>query len=612
MQPVLADEDLQESELYQTVYDQQLVGYGPQDNKLALNGCEERVVTIKQEIEIDNPEPTFNKVPTAQNKIQKLRKNQCSVCRKRLRSKGKFERHKQVHIKTTASLQENKGFETVFETLGQTLGVEFEQIEERQTPETSEIKPTKNEPHLQNNNYTGIEENTANGAKKKVREKKFPCDRCDRKCRDRYDLKKHLKIHSIVEASKKLQERKLVQCLECNRLFSDSTHLKQHSKVHSNTQTETDGKKTVNQEVNDANKSKNKLQSISTKVQCLECNRLFSDSAHLKQHSKIHSKTGTEINGTKIVLQEVNDANKSKNKQPGISMKLKKRKPSQCRECKRLFYDIYTLRRHIRRMHSKTQNRQHGKKCVLQEACNTTIPNSKSQSKSNKQKKRKPAQCLECKKWFRDNYNLKQHIIKIHSKAKTDTQRNKALFQEVSDTNELNSDLQDKSEKVQEIHPQCEKCGRTFSTISHLRQHSVVHLENHAKIKGKKSELDLEKTDSINPVNTISNSVVHSETQAKVQDKKTEHELRKAEDINQVNSISKSTSKKKYVPAQCPICKKSFRDKWKLKRHVDSSVHTKVLDSIKKAVACTMCEKSYESKHSLDRHMSAHHKEKMI
>ena len=612
MQPVLADEDLQESELYQAVYDQQLVGYMPQDDKLALNVCEERAVTIKQEIEMDNPELIFKKVPTAQNKIQKLRKNQCNVCRKRLRSKGKFERHKKVHIKTTASLQENEGFETEFETLGQTLGVEFEQIEERQTPETSEIKLTKNEPHLQNNNYTGKKENTATGAKKKLRVKKVPCDRCDRKFRNRYDLKKHLKIHSIVEASNKLQGRKFVQCLECKRRFSDSTHLKQHSKIHSNTQTETDGKKTVNQEVNDANKLKNKLQSISMKVQCLECNRLFSDSAHLKQHSKIHSKTETEIGGKKIVLQEVNDANNSKNKLQGLSMKLKKGKPSQCLECKRLFYDIYTLRRHIRRMHSKTPNRQHGKKCVLQEACNTTIPNSKSHSKSNKQKKRKPAQCLECKRWLRDSYDLKQHTSKIHSKAQIEIHGKKVLFQEANDTNELNSDLQDKSEKVQEIGPQCEKCGRTFRSISHFKQHSVVHLENHAKIKGKKSELDLEKTDSINPVNTISNSVVHSETQAKVQDKKTEHELQKAEDINQVNSISKSTSKKKYVPAQCPICKKVFRDKWKLKRHVDSSVHTKVLDNIKKAVACTMCEKSYESKHSLDRHMSAHHKEKMI
>ena len=515
LQPVLADEDLQESELYQTVYDEQLVGYMPQDDKLALNVCEERMVTIKHEIEIDNPELT------------------------------------------TASLQENEGYETVFETVGQTLGVEFEEIEERQTPETSEIKPTKNEPHLQNNNYTGIEENTANGAKKEVKEKKIPCDRCDRKFRDRFDLKKLLKIHSIVEASNKLQERKLVQCLECNRLFSDSTHLKQHSKVHSNTQTETDGKKTVNQEVNDANKSKIKLQSISMKVQCLECNRLFSDRAHLKQHSKIHSKTGTEINGKKIVLQEVNDANKSKNKQPGISMKLKKRKPSQCLECKRLFYDIYTLRRHIRRMHSKTQNRQHGKKCVLQEACNTTIPNSKSHSKSNKQKKRKPAQCLECKKWLRDNYNLKQHIIKIHSKAETDTHGRK-VFQEVSDTSELNSDLQDKSEKVQEIHPQCEKCGRTFSTIFHLRQHSVVHLENHTKIKGKKTQIELGKTANINPGKSISNSLVLSETQAKVQDEKTEQEFQKPESINPVNSTLKSTSKGRHIPAQCPICKKVF------------------------------------------------------
>lgn len=529
------------------MYDQQLVSFEYQDDRLALKRCEEKHVTDKPEIEIDNPELTLKKVPTAWNQIKRLEKNQCNVCRKKFQNKWNLERHQKSHIKTTSTLQENQGLEVVLETLGQTLGVDLGEIEEREIPETSEIKhKKKRKPALciecnrlfydiyklrrHNRRIHSKPQNKSvaieNCAKKKVREKKIPCNRCDRKFRDNYDLKKHLNnVHSIVGASIKLQERKLFQCLECERHFSDSSHLKQHSKIHSKTQTEIFGKKTVLQETN--------------------------------------------------ATKETNATHKLNNKLQSTSKKLKKPKPAQCLECKRLFYDIHTLRRHNRRKHSKPKIEIPGKKTVTQEAFNKTIPSSKSH---NKKKKRKPVQCLDCKRWFKDSSHLKQHC-RIHSKAQTEIHGKKEAVQEVHDTSEQNSNLLDTSTKFEgSKHVQCDKCERKFSDIAHLKQHSVIH----------------------------------SETKVKAQVKKTELELEKSEDIKPVDSISKSISKKKNDPALCNLCKKLFRDKWKLKRHLDSSVHAKVHAGIKKPVPCTVCEKSYESKNSLDRHMRAHHPEKMV
>ena len=623
------------------------------DNLEPTNECEEEFVPSKPILEIDNPELTFNKVLHAGGKVQELRKNQCSVCRKIFQNRGKLERHRKVHIKTLSILKENSSVDPVFETLGQT-SLTWNQTEDRQTHEINDKKVMKKEPHTKLKKFA-FKKDTANIAIKRIREKKFPCCWCDKRFRDNHDLKKHLQVHSVVGVYNKELGKKVFPCVECKKLLSDRGHLKQHSKIHFDKPGEISVKaKTVLQGTDSANNPSSKSHGSRKKlkrrgpVKCPECKKMFSAFRYLKQHCHIiHSKSPEEMFVKNAALTESKTENEITSESQNTSKKQSMRKPAQCFACKKVFTSSSNLKRHLNNVHLKARSEAHEQKIHLQESDRlrnkTTI---KPLISWKKKHRRTPVQCHECKKIFRDNFNLKVHTRKIHLKAQADTHSEKTLLQkdgmlqkdgasnrsnikllkgskitkenitmpcpvckkvfrhkhdlirhqnihfkaqmknqdknvkiEKSDnTKETNSNFQDSGKEVQHTeHAQCEKCGKVCSNASHLKQHSVVH----------------------------------TETQLNMEEKTTEKESQKNDKINAVNITSKSGSKKINIPAECPICKKMLSNKWKLQRHMNTSVHEKMNAKVNVGckVDCPMCEKSYESKNSLVRHMKNHHPE---
>ena len=236
------------------MYEPHVVGWVSQGDKPAPEGSEDILMKTEPQFKIDESGLVNKKAQTARKKKHRKNMYQCDECKKVFRDTWQRERHSAVHSVTKSQKPEDNSYQPV----DQPQILRLEPLEERPTPEMSEVKLMKNKPQLHKDN-AGMEKVKAKNIKKKIqRKKKSQCSECNKMFRDSFDLKRHSKVHFMTQTkvhgkkkerelpkidadltnskshgtSKKIPGRKAAQCEECKKMFRDTWKLRRHSTVH--------------------------------------------------------------------------------------------------------------------------------------------------------------------------------------------------------------------------------------------------------------------------------------------------------------------------------------------------------------------------------------------
>ena len=354
----------------------------------------------------------------------------------------------------------------------------------------------------------------------------------------------------------KSQEKPWI-CVECNKIFSRNYNLQRHILlVHT-------GEKPVAPKkcstiLSQKNHSKYRMGDI-THAQakllksCKKCNKVFSRNYNLQRHILlVHT-------GEKPVAFKECDKIRSQDRHSKIRMNiLAHETPFTCLVCKKIFTRNYNLQRHILLVHT-------GEKPVASKKCSTIL----SQKKHSEYRMRNPTDervsklltCKECNRLFPRTFNLRRHILRMHTDVKP------VVFEDriktLNSVKKSHSDEQGNIITTQNKPFICLECKKTFSKEFYLQ----LHVRMAHAVSGEKPFACCE----CNKIFSSNKSLV---------------------------SHWRSHTCEK--PFACTECDKSFRRMYQLKNH--TRTHTG-----EKPFVCSICNNRYSMKNHLKEHFLIKH-----
>ena len=205
--------------------------------------------------------------------------------------------------------------------------------------------------------------------------------------------------------------------------------------------------------------------------------------------------------------------------------------------------------------------------------------------------KLKPHICVLCNKGFGEKSEMKKHIQKVHEE--NDQEQNQCFVCYLFFAREF-----DLIQHLKEAHyyfkdNKCDICGKTFSRKVVLKIHKDISHHEPLDIKNEQEtfqEADcLEYDAEANSSNSSYEEITVKEEMDSFESEKTE-----TENLEMPHNASDTST-------DCKECGKYFRDKNKLKRHVET-VHLKL-----KPYKCETCNKSFGEKSHMKRHVKNTH-----
>ena len=316
--------------------------------------------------------------------------------------------------------------------------------------ETSPLEKFRKDMDLGDSTVTGSSLSEMPDANQKPDEI-FECFTCFKKFGRKSHLKRHVKLHTILEyhdceicgkrfnqgaylrahmktvhAAVKTELEKIYECPVCNREFGRMSHLKRHMKLHVG----------------------------GTTYDCSICGKSFLQNSNLKSHMKCHMELDTSI-GEGLIKKHVNVETNEEY--------------YECDLCGKSFALLSSLKAHINTLHIVCKELDKTFECTY---CGKQFGrNSHLKRHVKLHVGGKIFMCDLCGRGFRQNGNLKAHIRMVHLKERTHKCNycGKMFLQQSN----LNTHIRTHTgEKPYE----CTICGRSFIQGNQLKYHMQSHL----------------------------------------------------------------------------------------------------------------------------------------